>query len=340
MQLLIIDYLSPRGHINFDQIHINALIELGYKVHLVGRKGQYPAFVGKPNVEITEIPEFYYKSYPLPTLTDIIKGVLCLKWIKKRVKLEKYWSVIFLSYDTLTIPFFRTTQSVYLINHNNVDQIENTIKLKLLERLPFNYIHIALNNFMYDRLKELFPDKQIYSIPHGYLAPSANCRKPAFLINKGRVLFCPVNRNIDKEVMDKILNSKTFNKYLQDNNILLFVKEQLCSDSLGNVKRLGNLENEEYNYMLNNSMAVLLPYGDGFKYRCSGILFECVARNTPVIATNRKALLIYKDEINIHYFHNEDSLIEAIETIQSVKDKNFDTNHLQPVKYWGGVLNL
>ena len=251
MRILIIDYLSPTGHVNFDQIHINSILNLGHKVHLVGRKGQFPAFEKKEDVTITNIPDFFYKSYSFPVLTERVLGVLCLIWIRYLYSHSQggYDSVVFLSYDILTLPMFRISIPVYLINHNNVDQLDNIIKLYLTRHIPSNYCHVALNEYMYDRLKSLLPSYCIYYVPHGCLEPT-NDRKPSFVEEDDKFIFCPVNRNYNASLMRAVMNSVEFNRFLEINNIVFFVKHQLQSDSTGNIKVISILDDEEYNYLL------------------------------------------------------------------------------------------
>ena len=111
----------------------------------------------------------------------------------------------------------------------------------------------------------------------------------------------------------------------------------VCPASCGEFVQ-GVLDNEEYNYMLSKSKAVILPYGAGFKYRCSGIMFECVARKTPIIASRIDALEAFKGEINISFFSNKDELITAINNLSVIPLFNYDTNIFNPKKYWEKVL--
>lgn len=341
MKLLLIDYISPQGHIIFDHIHIQALLSAGYDLHLVGRKGQFADFVNKGLVTITEIPEKYYRYYKrFYSLMERIKGVLSLFWIKKNLNLRNFDGIVFLSYDILSLYFFRTSVAVYLINHNNVDQFNSRIKLSMTRDLPSNFIQIALNDYMEDELKRLLPKRKVCFVPHGFLEPTNAGLRPKFINDGDRFIFCPVNRNYDSAIINDIIQSATFKEYLNQNRIQLYIKSQLCQAPEGNIRLLPYLSEAEYNYMLSNAVGVILPYGGDFRYRCSGILFECVARNTPILATERKALKIYKDEIDIHYFDSVHSLLDAIDVIKSAEKKcnNYNIDKFQPLPYWKGIL--
>lgn len=339
MKILVIDYLSPSGHVIFDLIHIKSLLDLDYSLDLVGRKDHFSSLSNTPNIKIIDIPECFYKKYPISGLTERIQGILCLWWINKQLDFKKYDKVIFLSYDILSLFIFRTELKVFLINHNNVDQLDNKIKLFLTKHLPKNFSHIVLNEYMRERVKSLMPETETIYIPHGYLIPtSCHCR-PSFIKTGEKFLFCPVNRNYNATIVSEIVCSTEFNKFLVDNGIILYIKPQMIGESNRNIRILQYLNDEEYNYMISYAIATLLPYGDSFKYRCSGILFECVARNTPILATDCEAMKIYKDDINIHYFNNVQTLISSIQTIQSNKNSNYNINKYQPKEYWRRVLN-
>ncbi len=338
MKLLLIDYLSPQGHLNFDMIHVKALLSLGHELCLVGREGQFNEAKNKSGVSIIDIPPQYFRDFRCPKLSVRVHGIQCLFWIKRNININYYDRVIFLTYDILSLSLLRLNTNVFLINHNNVDQLDNSIKLFLTKRLPHNYIHIVLNEYMEKRLKSLLPDSTIHLVPHGFLPPSLTQNKPLEVNESERFVFCPVNRNYNTELMSDILSSSSFHSFLKKNNVVLYVKQQLKSEQDGNIKTVGFLDDAEYNYMISNALAVLLPYGDDFKYRCSGIVYECIARNTPVIATNRDALAIYKNRINIDYFDTVENLIIAIKKYITSSCLIYDTNIFQPEAYWKKII--
>lgn len=338
MHILVVDYLSPKEHTNFDLIHIKSLLELGHDLHLVGREGQFPRVAAYNEVQITQIPEEFYGVRSFHSLTDRIQGIRILRWVKRNIPLDDYDQIVFLSYDILSIFCFKTSVKVFLVNHNNVDQFDSKIKLYLTRNLPDHYIHIALNEYMEAKLKECLLGKKVQYVPHGYLEPSGIATRPSTVKEDSLFVFCPVNRNYDAELINELVNSSLLNDYLRENNITVYVKSQLISVPTEYVHVIGMLTDEEYNYMLTNAMAVLLPYGEEFRYRCSGILFECVARNTPIIATEREALKIYHEKINIHFFKDSESLIGALKKIIDSEKKTFNTVFFQPTKYWVKVL--
>lgn len=340
MKILIIDYLSPRGHVKFDRIHINALAGDGVSIDIVGKSNQFLDFKDRENLSISNIPDCLFKNYPLKPLSERLLGILRLLWICLHFKIKDYDAIIFLSYDVLSLSFCRIKGNVFLINHNNVSQLCNSTKLFLTRRLPLNYKHIVLNKYMFKRLKGLLPHKDVIYVPHGIDLTTSSVIKPSFISEEKLFLFCPVNRNYDSSLLGKLLNSEELNKFLKSHNIILyFKKNNVVKSDLSYIKAIdGFLSDGEYNYMLTHSVAVILPYGNDFIYRCSGIFFECVAHHVPVITTSIPDMIEYKENTQTDYFVDVESFISCVEKVLSSSKKDIDVEVFNPQSYWKNII--
>lgn len=336
MKLLLLDYISYTGHQNFNKIHIDALLSLGHDLYLYGKRGQFDN-IDKSKVEIYEIPDCFFKDYPITPVSFRLRCIAALNWLKKHIIWEQYDIVIILTYDILSLFTFKIKQKTILINHNNVPQLWSKIKQSLTRRLPPNYIHVALNKEMEARLKEIFPFKVVYHVPHGVCPPSDVVKKPSFISEGEKFLFCPVNSNYDKQFVINVFEDRALSDFLKAAGITLYVKASLgiCGDENVIKKVPATMDYGEYNYMLQNAVSVLLPYGENFKYRCSGIFFECVARNTPIITTQLNAMAIYKNSVNMRMFNDVDGLIKAVDYFMQNEPVHFDSLEFSPKVYWG-----
>lgn len=340
MKLLLVDYISYPGHRNFNKIHIESLLELGHEIHLVGRRGQFDDIENNNNISISQIPDCFFNSLPFYAVTFRLQGIAALLWVKKHIQISSYDAIIVLTYDILSVIAFRSKKPVILINHNNVSQLWSKIKLFITRKLPDNYIHVTLNQDMEARLKELFPDKRVYHVPHGICAPSEKLIKPTICSEDDKFLFCPINRNFDRQFVKGLFENSSFVNYLREHNLRLFVKEQLgvCNcDVIINAPK--SMIVEQYNYMIQKAVAVILPYGENFKYRCSGIFFECVARHTPIIATQLNAMAIYNNDVNMRMFTTPPELITSIEYYLKNKLNTTDLSAFNPTIYWERILS-
>ena len=335
MKLLLIDYISFLGHRNFNKIHIEALQSIGHELTLLGKKGQFDNITINENMKVLEMPKRYFRKYPYPAVSFRLQGIGALLWVKTHTRLKEYDAIIILTYDILSLFVFRTSVPVYLIDHNNVSQLWSKLKLSLTRCLPANYMHIALNRDMEKRLQELLPRKHVFHIPHGLCPPSTDMKKPSFVSENERYLFCPVNRNYDASFIKFVFESPLLGTYLRDNNLKLYIKDQLglkCNEVIEIVPQ--NMEIKQYNYMLQHAMAVLLPYGKDFKYRCSGIFFECVSRNTPVITTRLDSMAEYENEVEMKMFSTVQELISSIDSFQKTRNRIVCLEKFEPMKYW------
>lgn len=341
MKLLLIDYVSYSGHRNFNKIHIDVLHKLGHEVYLAGRKNQFDNIELCEKNVVMEIPEMLFKELPVSSITFRLQGIFALLWTKRHIKWSDYDAVIILTYDILSFFVFRIKQKTLLINHNNVPQLWSKIKLGLTRNLPHNYIHIALNTEIERRLKELLPGKIVYHVPHGICPPSGDIKRPSFVLKNEKFLLCPVNSNYDSLFVKDVFEDRQLYDYLLSVNLTLYVKASMKINCDGKVIKEvpPQMAASEYNFMLQNAHAVLLPYGEGFKYRCSGIFFECVARDTPIIATNLEAMAIYKDDVDLQLFTDVEGLIACIDTLKNKEEFVYNKESFNPYNYWINVLS-
>lgn len=343
MKIIILDYKSYINHQNFNKIHISALLKKGYELTLVGRPKQFIEFASQKNVKIVEMPS----ALPFLSKESHIQDIIALAWIRINFRLSKYDIVIIPTYDIVATFLFRTSKPTILINHNNVDRLSGSytgaIKLALTRMMPKNYIHVCLDQETEERMKVLLPTKSVFHVPHGVCTPSKNLSKPSFISEGERFVVIPINSNYDKDTLADLLQSKILHNYLIEQNIVLYIKKQLPYNGFCSNIRLidSTLEKTQYDYLIENAKAVILPYGRNFKYRCSGIFFECVARNTPVIASDINAFRIYENDSYIRYFKDVYTLINSIGDIIAPTSVAI-LNNLEiynPIPYWNKVFD-
>ena len=339
-KVLIIDYLSYYAHRNFNLIHIGALEELGYSLHLVGKRGQFDNIPECNMIRKSTLPDFFFRKYPSPAIYRMIY-ILCLLWARVVYRTNQYDFILIPTYDPLSIFAYRTKKPLVLITHD-VHYLDNKIKLAFVKATPKHYIHVGLNESMADRLKELLPRRRVFHIPHGLCPVSNELSKPAFLSQKDSFVFCPVNKWYNKELVKNTFNDPAILAYFKNNGIKLVVKSKLIeSESTDPIIKVdNNLAKSEYDYMIDKAIAVILPYDSCYMYRCSGIMFECVARNTPVLASNIKSMAIFKEKVDIILFSNSQELIDGVDYYRISPRKNVDKAVFSPIGYWKEVINV
>lgn len=339
MKILVIDYLSYKGHKNFNQIHINALLSQGHTLELLGKEGHFDNITQCDKVKVSSIPSIFYHNLFLPQITARINFIICLLWVRFKYCTKNYDLSLILTYDPLSVFAFRSKKPVVLITHDG-HYLDNKIKLSALKLTPKHYIHIGLSEEISDHIKSLLPNRRVYHIPHGLYQPSLDYVTPSYIKDGEDFLFCPINMKYEKQVVNQIMGDERFHKYLEENNTKLYVKKQVISQSI--CEMIVPIENDipkkEYDYMMQNATAVLLPYEKDYKYRCSAIMLECVIRDTPVMATRLEAWSYLKDSINLIMFDNVIDIINGLDFFKTNSRIKVDKSIFDPTPYWKSVL--
>ena len=341
MKILILDYLSYSAHKNFNKIHIEALLKAGHSLHLVGKDKQFDNISPNHNVTLSKLPSFLTPDQNHTPLYLRIIYIICLLWARTMYRPAHYDCILIPTYDPMSIWVYRTSKRLLLITHD-VHYLDNKCKYLMVKYLPSHYIYIGLSKEMSGRLTYLYPTRKVEYIPHGLCPVSLNIKRPSLLEKVSKYVICPINNKYNEDFVDALLSDKKLLSYLESNNIFLLAKKKLIKkkNHSNYVIPIGNdLSKPEYDYLIQNALSVILPYEYDYKYRCSGILFECVMRDTPVLAINIPAMSIYKNLINIKLFNNAVELIDGMEHFRTHSCKEVDKNVFDPYPYWLNVFD-
>ena len=335
MKILVIDNISYKAHKYFNQLHMETLLELGHTLHLVGRKGHFDNVEEDERITRSIVPEKFYNKRPASPLSIRIRWIYCLLWMRFKFNPKNYDAVLIMTYDPMAIFAYRTKKPVMLVTHDG-HYLDNKFKLFALKCTPKHYIHICINKGMEKHLKELLPDRKVCYVPHGLYRPSFNFKIPSCVHDGEKFLFCPINMKYDEGFVRMLLGSDLLHNYLTENNLKLFVKKQLLDNCP--CKKVVSIENdipkEEYDYYMQNAFAVIIPYNKEYKYRSSGIMLECVIRDTPVLTTKLEAMSEFDGKVNLRMFDTVEELIEGLEYFRThdMIPVNKDVYH--PLPYW------
>lgn len=338
MKLIIVDYRSYIGHRIFNKIHIEALLDLGHTIHLIGRKEAF-SFIEKPtNLSFTQLPPKYDSLYNQHFITRQLKDTLFLCWLGRLLKAEVYDAVIFITYGIKSLFFYRSKKRIILVNHDNVSILGSIDKL-LMRLLPRNYEHVVLTTDARQFLQGIIPNVRITYIPHGFLEIEGNVKKPPYIRTDAKFLFCPVNSDYDDNLLHVVLDSDVLHEYIRSKNIYIVIKSKVYNHPSNHIICVDNkIPDEEYRYLIMNSIAVVLPYNKDYQYRTSGILFEALGARTAVIASKIDSMMYYQDMMNIRFFDDTKSFVQALDCL-STNNINYDLSIFSPKTYWNALLS-
>ena len=331
MNILIVDYICTRGHVFFNRIHINALLQTGHKLSYVSRKGYLEV---PENAEYYEIPEEYYLHQTEKQLSSIqhikydIKKLLYTKSVANKIKPD---AVVVLTYDALSLVFFRVKCPTFVINHVNVDFLSFWYRDLATKLLPNNFIHVCLTKRIHEYMKSRCKNKKSVYIPHGYLPEHIQVNE------KENVVFCPTTSSMDKHLLNSIINNGEVIKYLTEHNIQLVIKS---NKQYGNVASCitilnGFIHKKLYQKLVQSPIAIFLPYDKSFNYRASGVFHEALSYNTPIVTSAIPIFDEYKNLVTYDFqVKSPSEFIAVIEFVMQKSEYYRNLDILDPCKYW------
>lgn len=345
MKVLIVDYIAGYGHRSFNRIHINAIKSCGVDIQLISKKGFFD-YLNDNSLKQSLIPSVFFRSFKagvfaqiFARLFDILK-LLVVKWVSLKSNSD---FIIFLDYDILSFFTFRTNTPVALVNHFNVDDLDNKFKLNLTKKLPPHYAFVDLNTFIDNHFKQLIPGVKSVVIPHGLDHFVSNEDKSLLTpFDLEKYVFCPVSSSFNKRLLEDIFTSKKLESYLHERRMKICMKGNAVD--VCKIDRIIQLpsyvDDVLYNTLLSNAFAVFLPYDDSFKYRVSGVLHECYAKNIPVICSRTESFEQYEQYMAYDsLIHNVDDFIHTLESLNSCNVYYINLDTLSPVNAWKTLLS-
>lgn len=335
MNILIVDYICTRGHVFFNKIHLNALMQTGHKLLYVSRK----EYLEVPkDTEYYEIPEEYYLRQTkkhLSSIQHIKYDIKKLLYVKKVVNGIKPDVVVVLTYDALSLAFFRVKCPTFIINHVNVDFLKFWHRDLATRLLPDNFIHVCLTKRIQEYMKIRCKSKVSVYIPHGYLPEYVQVHE------KENVIFCPTTSSMDERLLNSIIYHDDVIKYLTEKNIQLVIKSNKQYSKLAPCITIlnGFIDKKLYQKYVATPIAIFLPYDKSFNYRASGIFHESLSYDTPIITSNIPAFDEYGNYVLYNYkINNSVDFLATLQTIIGMKTYYTNLEALNPHSFWEDVL--
>ncbi len=318
-KILFIDPLSQYGHVNFNKNYIKELRYRKFKIDFVFKEGYEKNFSIKKN--ILNIPKKLFVESN--RLISIYHEILKLRYINNNLDLNKYDYIFLSSYNEIGIYFSGIKSKLILINHNNLQGLDNSLKLFFYKKISRNNCQIVFENYMKKYLESIGVTN-VFKISHGFSERMINFNNNHIYKNKlaslkfgdfNKVIFISSVNKLDKKFFQELILDEKFITYLKDKNCLLVIKSKLnllCNSR--NIRLINYvLTDFEYNSIFMRSDLIIIKYPDFFKRRVSAVFFECVNNNKTCLIYKTETFLNYKNLINYDpYFNSKNELIEKI----------------------------
>lgn len=341
-RMLYIDQLCLSGHINFNNIYIKALYDHKIKIDFAFKFGYEDDLDLSTDSIVFPVPEKYFKE----TQSKILHRFnlyLILKYIKNNINLDNYDFILFSSFEEISLFFGQFKRSVILIHHNNLQSLDNKIRRYFYKTI----INKNINIVFHQNIKNVFKSmgvKTTHVVKHGFhnkldksLYKYGSFLNEIKLSNFKNVVFAPSSTSGNRLFFLELLKDSIFQKFLYDNNILFIIKGDYLINNLNNIKVLKSfLLKGEYEYLLLNSDIIIINYPKSFKYRTSGVFWECVANDKLCLLSKIDAFADYRSFMKYEPFFNtkEEFMLKIIEILnldESIINSPFtDKNKLKP----------
>jgi hypothetical protein len=344
-KILYVDTYSPIGHVVFNRIQLNALVDLNCKVYYVFQS-KYAEKIGIEKIhKFIELPGFicYNRN---SKITHRVLGVFHLLLIYLKSMFYRIDAVIFSYYDPVSLFFFPFKSKVFLFNHTNIAKLSNPVFRWFTKHLPKQYTHLVFNDHMQEGL-EKYGITNVQQQQHEPVEPytsTLDVRALFSIPEQTKVIFSPSATSVDNDFIQSIISDQTFVEFLADNELTLVLKGKYYmekpSSSVVIIDRY--LSGQEYQSLFVAADIIFLPYETTFKYRVSGILFSVFASNKKVLVSDVEGIKAYQSRFNYNpFFKNKEQLKKQIITVLNLSEtvELYNFNPKTTKETWITLLN-
>ena len=290
MNILIIDILSPSGHVNYNKGIIRALREPENTISFWAQKDMVYKVCGSDNIETKVIPDELFLNYSKKLSTSkfapIIWRYALMRWYKINAsQINKFDYVLFTSAEPLVVAFisWRIKTRCGFIDHG-IGKIE----ISLLYKWSYKYLLrknidvITLEEYISEYVNKVI-HKQTRILYHPIFVKD-HISTPSETDED--LIFAPSGGNDVEFIQD--LYSK---KGLISGKIKIVIRNsqfQYIGDRL--IIYSKPLQSDEYYDYMSKAICILIPYEKTYNYRTSAIFFEAMTNGKPVIILRNNTL--------------------------------------------------
>lgn len=306
-KILYINYMLQYGHINFDLIHINALLSQGYDVKVIAHARVAQRMNLPEGVLLLALPDWL----DLDTGNGILNRVMylvTLLFIRMHVKVKAYDQVIISNVDEVSLALLSPCRDMLVYCHNPYSCLQSRVKAYFLKQLAQHNRLMVFNESMKTPFLQV-GITQVGIISHGCM-PSFRYHETTSIdryVKEGqRVVFHPSHRP-NQRFLCELLADERLQKQLEESNTVFLMRDRSGRyQSKGRIRILADyLTAEEYQNLFLKADVILLAYPDDFRYKVSGVSYECFANQKNLLILESPSFSYCKD------FYNYDPIFKT-----------------------------
>lgn len=280
-KILYINYIPQYGHVNFDTIHVHALEQAGARVSVVmhasiARRLPFP---GEKYAMV--LPAALDPGPEASPLKNRIYYARTLLYLSRHIDFRAYDGVVLSSFEEISLALVPLCRGKLLVSHGNVASLDNAVKAFFLRRIAKSNGFIVFNDTMRRHYVHA-GFKRVFTVSHGCVPPFPPAAEAVELpydkADYDMVAFHP-SAAPDPDFVARLVADGDFLETLRRERILLILRGNAPAGlSSNNIMFLpGYLHTPLYRALFMASRAIIMAYPPSFRYRVSGVSFECVA---------------------------------------------------------------
>lgn len=213
--------------------------------------------------------------------------------IDKKEKFDYIFAATFHTYvQALGRFLFKNQNRIYLMHHYNTDTLERR-KPNFFFSLYVNKVnHIVFEKFIGDYLMERYglSKERLLILPHPLYKNKIENISPKYAC-------VGISNSNDEDFIKEIIMIEKEQRIFENNNIhvILRSKTQTFDNGYLNVFT-GYLEQDDYDYYINNTSSIFMPFPKSFKYRMSGTLMDALSNEKILLGTDVPLLKLYQEK--------------------------------------------
>ncbi|TPV41406.1 glycosyltransferase family 4 protein [Bacillus dicomae] len=293
MNILILDYLSPKNHVALYNNMIQYLTHVGH-VKVVAKDNYYLDY--KKDWKGVELEEIHIKNAGNNMVTRKLQSLTSMIKTRKIVKNNKDCLKVVLTFDTIAFALgwsWIKSNNIFILHHKNIDELNSKVKKFVFKTYMNKVNHIVFEEFFKEYLiNEIgIEEKRVHVIPHPIFSPGASDK------DDFRYDCIGLSNSNDEEFIKKIIEEEVKTNYLKNSNLNVVLRSKKYRFDNGNLKVIsGYLSKEEYDNYTQKCKSVFVPLPSTFKYRVSGVIYDALSNYKVVIANNVPIVKHYEEK--------------------------------------------
>lgn len=218
-----------------------------------------------------------------------------LKIAQKIDRENQFDYIFFSSYHSycmcLSRVMFKNLSRIFVVNHNNIDFVDKSLKSKIIYKLYCTKInHIVYEAFIGEHLVNEYsvPKDNIFVLPH----PMNR------VVDEEKKYDCVgISNSNDDAWIKEIIEYESQTSILKENNKKLILRSKSEEFDDGGLKVFkGYLTDEQYYSYISSAKNIFLPFELSFKYRMSGSVIDAFSGKTKVVGSKIPLFEAYEKE--------------------------------------------